>query len=174
MADVTFEIHGLEELQNDVRRLIKEYPSETAAELEKLSNDFKKDVKDKFEPKDHYGKGKRPIAKSWKKTRLTNISGLTVGIEMTNTAPHFHLVEHGHQLIINPERYAALQNGQNVFHGQKRQGGKRRTAKTKGMINAGFVQGKHYCERTRNEWNNGKFQQAVRKHVDKLLKKHDL
>lgn len=167
----TFEIYGLEELRADISALLKEYPSEMTAELEKVTNDFKKDVNKKFP---HSGKsgGNKSVAKQWKKDKLKEATtGMTTGVELTNNAPHFHLVEHGHNLIITPERYAALQNG-TAFSGQKHKGKSNRGRSRN--INMGFVQGKHYCEKTRNEWNNGEFATRVEKHVDKFLKKHDL
>lgn len=172
MASNYFEINGLEELQEDIKSLMRKYPSETEAELEKIATDFQKDVNKKFP---NGGKsGRKPVSKKWKRYKLkSGLSGMTVGLSLQNTAPHFHLVENGHKQIVNKERYAALQSGQLVFSGQKNQG-KRRDANSKGMVQVGFVQGKHYCEKTRNEWNNGEFAERVEKHVDKLLKKYDL
>lgn len=170
-----FEITGLDELKADVTKLLKDYPSETEAELEKVSNDFKKDVNKKF-PNDGRS-GTKPVAKNWKKSKLKDtLTGMTFGISLSNKAPHFHLVENGHQLIISPEHYARLKSSNTAYSTKttgKTTGNKKKT-KTQKMMHMGFVQGKHYCERTRNEWNNGEFAQRVEKHVDKLLKKHDL
>lgn len=174
MSKPAFEFVGLDELRNDVQKLLNTYPSETEAELEKVSNDFKKDVNKKFP---HKGKtGKRSVAKSWKKTKLKGqFSGMTTGVELSNTAPHFHLVENGHQLIIDPEHYAAIKSGSKISPKAKNKttGNKRKSRSTQ-MTHLGFVQGKHYCEKTRNEWDNGEFAERVEKHVDKLLKKHSL
>ena len=172
MASNYFQINGIEELQDDIKKLLRQYPSETEQELEKLATDFQKDVNKKFP---HGGKsGQTPVAKKWKRYKLKDgLNGLTVGVSLQNTAPHFHLVENGHKQIVNKERYAALMSGQLIFSGQKNQN-RRRSAKSKDMVQIGFVQGKHHCEKTRNEWNNGEFAARVEKHVDKLLKKHNL
>lgn len=170
-SSATFEIKGADELADKIDSLMKAYPSETEAELEKVSNDFKKDVNKKF-PQE--GKGTTtPVAKKWKKTKLKGaFSGMTTGVELQNTAPHFHLVENGHELYLSPEMYTAYKNGTLQFGTTERKttkkGGKH------GLVHMGFVPGKHYCEKTRNEWNNGEFADRVEKHVTKLLKKTGL
>lgn len=171
-SSATFDILGLEDLQEDVRALLDKYPSEMEDELEKITTDFKKDVNKKFP---HGGKtGKQyAVSKSWKKDKLhDSLTGMTVGVELTNEAPHFHLVEFGHNLLVMPERYAAVQNG-TAFHGQKNMKIKSNKGSDR-LIRLGFVKGKHYCEKTRNEWNNGEFVRRVEKRVDKFLKKHNL
>lgn len=175
MANGYFEIFGLDELRDDVKKLLQDYPSETEAELEKCSNDFKKDVNKKFP---HGGKDTtKPVAKSWKKSKLTDaMTGMTQGVSLKNTAPHFHLVENGHEMVISPEQYKILKQSNSRFSTKAKNrttGNKAKSRKTN-MIHKGFIQGKHYCEKTRNEWNNGEFAARVEKHVDKLLKKHNL
>lgn len=168
MSDFTFELEGIEELQDKISNLLKVYPNETTSEMEKITNDFKKDVNAKFP---HKGtSGSKPVAKKWKKFKMTGLSGYTVGIEMQNQAPVFHLVENGHELYLSSEMYAAYKSGK-LGHIAKGGSGKKGS---KNAIHAGFVPGKHYCERTRNEWNNGEFKNRVEKHVNKLLKKVDL
>ena len=171
-SSATFDILGLEELQEDVRALLDKYPSEMEDELEKITTDFKKDVNKKFPHGGKSGKQKS-ISESWKKDkRRDSFTGMTMGAELTNQAPHFHLVENGHSLKVMPERYAAVQNG-TAFHGQRNMKIKSNRGSSR-LISLGFVQGKHYCEKTRNEWNNGEFVRRVEKRIDKFLKKHDL
>lgn len=169
-ATASFDIYGLDELRDDVAALFREYPSETTAELEKITNDFKRDVNKKF-PHDGKSGGNKSVSKSWKKDRLQDMHGMDVGAELTNKAPHFHLVENGHNLLVSPERYALMHTGK-AINGAKHKGKSNKNSKR--LIPMGFVQGKHYCEKTRNEWNNGEFATRIEKHVNKLLKKHDL
>lgn len=164
-----FEIKGADELKEKIQQLLKEYPNETSAELEKVTNDFKKDVNAKF-PKGG-ASGSKPVKKNWKKYKMTGLSGYTVGIEMQNTAPVFHLVENGHELYMSKEMYAAYKAG-NLGHISKGSAGNK--GRKRAAVHAGFVPGKHYCEKTRNEWNNGEFESRVERHVKKLLKKVDL
>lgn len=177
MSDYAFEIKGADELAADIKRLLDAYPSETEIELEKVANDFKKDVNQKFDPKSNYGHSKRPLAKSWKKTKLTQTSGLTTGIELQNTAPHFHLVENGHNGQIPISGYAMYIR--NKSQSTKKETREKKAGKSKKgtykLQSIGFVPGKHYCEKTRNEWNEGgKWGERVEAHVNKLLQKYDL
>lgn len=167
--EVTFELNGCEELAAKINELLKVYPNETASEMEKITNDFKKDVNKKFP---NGGKsGSKSVSKNWKKYKMQSLAGYTVSIEMQNSAPHFHLVENGHELYMSAEMYAAYSDGSLGHISRGRSSGKKGSTKA---VHAGFVPGKHYCEKTRNEWNNGEFEKHVKKHVKKLLKKVDL
>lgn len=168
MAD--FELKGVNELQESLESLLDDYPSETAAALKKTARKFTKDVNNKFPAT--YGKGKRPMVKSWK-VREENgaLSGLTVAVNVQNTAPHFHLVENGHDSKIPVSEYAMY-----IKHSAKRKQkspGKVKKATFK-MVNRGFVPGKHYCADTRDEWNNGKFAEECEKQINKILKGKNL
>lgn len=165
MSDRTFEIRGHEELMAKINELLRIYPNLTQAELEKITNDFKKDVNAKFP---HQGQSTtKPVKKQWRKTFVTGFSNLTQRVDLQNTAPHFHLVENGHELWVVPGQYIT----QKSQRSKKASSGKKRHPKA---VHVGFVQGKHYCEKTRNDWNNGEFEVRVEKHVKKILKKVDL
>lgn len=171
-ATDTFELYGCEELAGKIEELLSIYPAETTAEMEKITNDFKKDVNAKFPQQ---GKGtSRPVAKNWKKYKMKSLQGYTIGVEMQNSAPHFHLVEHGHEQYVSKEMYAALQNGNLKFGKKNRESKDYKKQKANGTVHMGFTAGKHYCEKTRNQWNNGEFADRCEKHVKKLLKKVDL
>jgi hypothetical protein len=169
MSSSAFEIRGTEELKGKLEALMNQYPAETRQELEKCANDFKKDVNKKFPHGGTSGK-RKSVSKTWEKTELMGVAGMTYGVELQNQAPHFHLVENGHELWVDPELYAAMKSG--TF--RKKRNSKSSSKKSTNLVHKGFVPGKHYCEKTRNEWNDGKFQKRVDKHIKKLLKKHDL
>lgn len=170
-SSFSFHIEGADELSEKIENLLSAYPEETRAELEKCANDFKKDVNDKF-PKKGTSGGRKSVAKKWKKTELQTVGGMTAGVELQNQAPHFHLVENGHELWVDAEMYAAMKQGS--FHKSSTSKRSSSSKKPANLVHEGFVPGKHYCEKTRNEWNNGEFEKRVNKHVKKLLKKHDL
>ena len=171
MSDYGFELGGLEELAADIQQCLKDYPEETSKKAYNLSGKFTKDVNKKFPGR--YNQGKRPLSKNWEREReKTLFTGYTIRINVSNKSPHFHLVENGHELYISPERYAAMKAGKITFKGAIHHG-KRRTKDSMGMVRAKFVPGKHYCERTRNEWKE-KYPQLVEKFVDKMLKDHKL
>lgn len=169
MSDFSFEMGGLEELQADINRCMKKYPEETSKKIYNLAGKFTKDVNSKF-PSD-YNTGKRSLSKSWRREReKTVFTGYTVQVNVTNTAPHFHLVENGHKMKIPEQTTAYLWNkGQS----SKAENRNKKLGKTKSGSNkvktVGFVPGKHYCEKTRNEWQS-KFPEEVETFVDKMLK----
>lgn len=166
-----FEMRGLNELTKDLEDLVKEYPDQTEKEVYRLAGQFTKDVNEKFP--ESYQDGKRPFEKEWHRTRVKAVfSDYTVEIEVENTAPHWHLVENGHQLLIpeNPALIASALNGKN----KKNQGTKKKKSHKKAnMIYAGFVPGKHYCEKTREEWET-EFPKRIEKFADKMLKGKNL
>lgn len=181
MAKVTFELNGCEELAAKINEVLEKYPNETATEMEKITNDFKKDVNALFPNKGKSGKS-YAIAKNWKKFKVTNLKGYTVEYEMQNVAPHFHLVENGHETWISPEMYAAYKSGNLQFASnasskkanRNKEGYKKKHVLKDSLRHMGFTAGKHCCEKTRNVWKNGEYTKRVEKHVTKLLKKCDL
>lgn len=171
MSEYGFELGGLEELAADIERCLEEYPEETSKKVYNLSGKFTKDVNAKFPGR--YNHGKRPLSKNWKREReQTVFTGYTIRVNVSNKSPHFHLVENGHELYITPERYAAMKAGKITFKDAIHYG-KRRTKESKGMVRAGFVPGKHYCEKTRNEWQE-KYPDEIEKFLDKMLKDRNL
>ncbi len=143
MSDAGFELGGLEDLQKDLDAVFRAYPEEASKKTYNLAGKFTKDVNAKFP--EGYATGKRSLPKSWKREReRTDHTGYTVSVNVRNTAPHFHLVENGH---VKKDR--------------------------KGKKTIGFVPGKHYCEKTRNEWKD-KLPDEVGAFIDKLLKGHGL
>ncbi len=174
MSDTGFEFTGLEELQEDIAKCVAQYPEETSKKIYNLAGQFTKDVNKKFPAS--YDRGKRPFSKNWKRERdKTQFTGYTVRVNVMNKSPHFHLVENGHVKKIPVSSYAAyIQNRTQSSKAETRQ---KKPRKIKGATfkieNRGFVPGKHYCERTRNEWHE-KYPQLVEEYVDKMLKEHKL
>lgn len=93
-----------------------------------------------------YGKytgGKRPIPKSWKNTKEENLWHVATAIEITNSSPLFHLLENGHVKYF-------MGNGP-----------------------LGFVSGKHWAEKTREQWKES-FPGDVEDYVNSMLGRHNL
>lgn len=174
MSDFEFEMGGLEELQADINRCMKKYPEESSKKIYNLAGKFTKDVNAKFPSK--YGSGKRPFSKNWRREReKTMFTGYTVQVNVTNTAPHFHLVENGHEGVIPESKYASYikNKGQSSkAENRNKKPGKAKKGSYK-LKSIGFVPGKHYCEKTRNEWQD-KFPEEVEMFVDKMLKDNNL
>ena len=143
--DFNFEIDGLEELEEDLKRAIQKAPAQAEETLLKLAKDFKKNAKKKAEAelKPHERKGdqqKKAIKRKWGHKLVDDNVGATALV--WNSARHFHLIENGHNLV-------------------------------KGGRIIGFVAGKHIIERTKNEYEDivpQRFQQMI----DDILKECDL
>lgn len=134
-----FSIDGLDELQKDIQQLVMDYPDETNKQMRKFANEFKEDCNAKMPAE--YKEGKRPIPKNWE-VKNKQVLRVSIDAEIRNKAPHFHLVENGHNMVVR---------GQTV----------------------GFVPGKHYAERTREEWKED-FPDKVKDFVDEMLKRRKL
>ena len=76
--------------------------------------------------------------KRWKTTKNYSPSGMIASVAVTNKAPHFHLVENGHRKFIN------------------------------GVDTGGFVEGKHYAEKTREEYES-KYPDMMQSAINKAL-----
>ena len=169
MGNFSFTFEGLDEFKDDLDKLLSEYPDETEKEVYRLAGEFTKDVNAKM-PAEYSEGSKRPLPKSWKRTRETaRFGGYTVGIEIENQAPHWHLVENGHTLKGNPQMAAAKLNGR-MDSGKTNRRGK----STRGSRVLGWVPGKGYCLKTTEEWDNGEFANNVDKFIKKLKKRHNL
>lgn len=166
-TDISIEIEGAEELQNDLERLVGEYRSDVIKGMKDCAKEFKKDVNAKY-PSD-YKKGKRPIPKEWKIEEVrSSLTGTTQEINVRNTAPHFHLIENGHESYI-PIRFGV---GKHVER-RKRKSYKKPKNKSHLKYN-GFTAGGHQCKTTRDEWNSGKYVKNMTVVVDNILKEHNL
>lgn len=174
MSDFGFELDGLDELKADIERCVNEYPEETSQKVYNLSGKFTKDVNAKFPGS--YNKGKRPLSKNWKREReKTLVTGYTIRVNVTNKSPHFHLVENGHVKKIPVSAYAAyIRNKSQSAKKETRSKRPQHIKKAQFRIETrGFVPGKHYCERTRNEWKE-KYPDEIEKFLDKMLKDRKL
>ena len=169
MARYEFSFEGMDELKNDFQKLLKEYPDETEKEVYRLAGVFSKDVNKKMPAEYSSGDVKRPLPKSWKRTREKSIGGsYTVGVEVQNTAPHWHLVENGHVLKGNPQMAKAKAEGK--LDSKK---GRKKSKKGNSKV-LGWVPGKGYCLKTREEWDNGVYAGHLKKFIDKMAKGHNL
>ena len=168
MAKFSFSFEGLDELANDISKCISKYPDETEKEIFRLAGVFTKDVNAKMPGK--YENGKWPIPKSWHRKRDSGFSGggYSVGVEIQNTAPHWHLIENGHWAVADPKMFAAYK-AHRLDHSKRR----RKSGKSGNTRVLGKAAGRHYCENTRREWDS-KFPAQLSPFLDKMLKGHNL
>lgn len=169
MSNCEFSFEGLEELQKDCEKVYEKYPSEAVAAVKKTANKFTKDVNRKLKS----GSDSKNITKRWKKEEIRGIGGAgTVEIDVRNNAPHFHLVENGHELEFAPELYSALQNGRLKLGSENRKSSKKGGRKK--LVHMGWVKGKHYCQDTRTEYQNGEYLKQLKPEIEKIMEEHDL
>lgn len=172
---ISFSLDGLDELQNDFNKLLRKYPDDTEKEVYRLAGIFAKNVNEKLPPS--YSAEKDGLSKSWHRTREKDTFGgcsYTVGVEIQNTAPHWHLVENGHEVKADPQMFAAYKAGKldhSKSAGSSEHKSRNKSPKLKVL---GWAPGKGYCQKTRDEWEGGEFADYVGKFVDKLKKKHNL
>ena len=99
MANLEFNIEGLDELETDLRFAMEEYPKEMRSGLRKIANDFKKSCKSRTPD----GKTGTVATKKLRKKFgvRTRVEGDTTLALVFNSARHFHLVENGHNVVRN-------------------------------------------------------------------------
>ena len=133
--NISVNLHGLDE---DLQKVMDEYPDETARFLRGEANKWKKDCNAKGYGNYKYQKGKKPIASNWETVKEENILHQMTRIEVRNKSSLFHLLENGHKKVLF------------------------------GRDTGGFVEGKHWAEKTREEW-DGKLTEDTRAYVNKML-----
>lgn len=92
---MSYEFRGMEELAADFDRAVQEYPYEAEKALNRTGNKFRRKVIKKTP--DSGREHKRKLKKTYKK----EIAGIGDNIEWRfwSTAPHFHLIERGHNIV---------------------------------------------------------------------------
>ena len=90
-----------------------------------------------------YTGGKKPIPKAWKTVKEENILHQLTEVQIQNQSKLFHLLENGHVKWLF------------------------------GVNTGGYVAGKHWAERTREEWKD-RFGSHVSDYVNQMLGRHNL
>lgn len=138
---------GLDGLLEDMRGMVTEAPDEINDAIIKTAKAWTKDCNAKM-PSSYSGasvvdeegerKTNKASLKRWQIKKSFNSLGMIASVEVTNKAPHFHLVENGHRKFIN------------------------------GVDTGGFVEGKHYAEKTRAEYES-KYPDMMQSAINKVL-----
>lgn len=113
-------IEGLNEVEHGLSTLVKESKVAANQGLIGIARELRKTARSRTPDS---GKASKQKLKKKYYIRTVEKTDSNVTVMVGNSAPHFHLVELGHELII---------------------GGK----------NCGFVEGKHFFEKTVNEYEN--------------------
>lgn len=131
---MNIQIEGLEEAERDISRVLKKMPETSKIELKYIANDLRKNAR-KNSP-DSGQEHKSKLKKKWYVKMID--SGLNLTAMVGNSAPHMHLIEKGHEMIVR---------GQNI----------------------GFYEGKHFFEKTCNEYEKV-YPEKLEAAIDRLLK----
>ena len=97
-----FSFDGLEEFQRDLEKAIRKAPVQAEETLIELGKEFKKTAQKRAKSETKHikreGNDKKwAIEKRWGHKLVDDGLGATVLV--WNSAPHFHLIENGHQLV---------------------------------------------------------------------------
>lgn len=90
------EITGLDTLSKKLQHLVNNYPKESEELLVKMGNKFRNHVKD-LTPDGGNPNSKRKLMKSYRVSKVQGY-GSDRFVEFRSTAPHFHLIERGHEI----------------------------------------------------------------------------
>ena len=98
--DFDFTMEGIDELERDLREAIHKYPETMKAGLREIAKDFKKTARARTpDGKNHKGDISTKLRRRFGiKMRDKGVASEAI---VFNNAPHFHLVERGHNLVIN-------------------------------------------------------------------------
>ena len=102
MAGMEFELTGLENLERDLEKAVRKCPIQAKETLRRLGREFKASAKKRAEAElnPHQrksGQENKAIRKKWGSKVVDDALGMAVLI--WNSAPHFHLIENGHNLV---------------------------------------------------------------------------
>ncbi len=145
MADVS--ITGIGELMEEMQDAIRKYPDIAREALEVSGKKFKNAVKKETRSATFTHTGN--LMKGYKLDEVEGY-GSYMHINFRATAPHFHLIENGHELV-----------SQRTKRGEKLKNGGQ---------NIGFVPGRMIVSAVRADFSENKFPEEMEKAMERLLK----
>lgn len=138
MSDINVSIQGMEGLAQTFEDLVRHYPDKAGNLLRRSGRDIRNKVIENVKRDTDFNESQK---QSLSKTSSYNVSqvkgfGAKQYVEVSAKAPHFHLVEHGHQMVTPRSRSYETAGGN-----------KKTQTLYNGGQNVGFVQGKHMMEK---------------------------
>lgn len=143
-------LDGIEELQQDLLRAVRAEPGMAREALEKAGKQFKSTV-----IKETYSAVEKKTGNLVKGYKLDPVEGFgnAMHINFRATAPHFHLIENGHEQVTHKTK-----NGKKLKNGGR---------------NIGFVPGRLIVSKVRVKYAT-KFPEEVAKQFNKMLEENGL
>lgn len=120
MADdhtFTMSVEGLDELQDSLKRLVRKYPDEAGRMLQREARVLRKEiVAETKELTNTSAKSKMSLGKigSYSVSKVYGIYTKQY-VEIKAKAPHFHLVENGHDLVSRSGKYIRHIEGKHML-----------------------------------------------------------
>ena len=111
MSDVTLTFDGLDEFKAKLTAVSNEYAATAEKHLTRAGNKLKKLARENTPDSGYEHKSK--LKKSWK-SEVVGTKGENLEYQLRNTAPHYHLVERGHEEIVHGKHIGFVQ-GRHFF-----------------------------------------------------------
>lgn len=141
MAD-SIEISGLDELATDLRSVVRKYPDRAGEELQKEAKELRKDVvvMVKNDTDEHLTKDGEKTKRSLTKASSYEISPVQgfnerQFVNISAKAPHFHLLENGHQLVSHKGRVIGFVPGYHFMDRARKEHAKKLPERMEKMVN---------------------------------------
>lgn len=147
---IEMELEGMQELQDAILRVVRQYPDMAQKALEEEGKKFKRDAIK--ETNSAVFKKTGNLVKGYKLDRVEGY-GSSMHINFRATAPHFHLIENGHRKVT-----------QKTKRGKKLENGGR---------NIGFVPGRLIVSAVRARY-DVKLPEDIKERMDRLLRENGL
>lgn len=98
--EISMKIDGIDELNRDFERLVRKYPDKAGDLLQERAKELRKDVVKRTKKVVHINSKQRESLGKLGNYKMSQIRGYggNQSIDISATSPHFHLIEHGHDL----------------------------------------------------------------------------
>lgn len=165
MDGVEITITGLEELNEDLKKLMNRYPDKAGDLLRKNAREFRKEYTHTVQAVAKYPSGKKKALELLRNTKVYPVQGYGARqyVEVGATSPHFHLFERGHDLY----------NPHDPKQPKKDKKSKDKKDKNRNKVKAGHVEGRFVMKKSIDSYEN-KLPEVAKKLYDELLEEANL
>ena len=129
-------VDGLEDLIDSLKDLTNKYPDRAGELLQKNAKQLRKDVvKEVKDLTDTDGSSKRSLAKAGSYA-ISQVQGFGTNqyVEISAKSPHFHLVEHGHDLVTHSGETIGFVQGKHMMENAVRKSAENMPSTVEDMI----------------------------------------
>ena len=165
MDGVKLTVSGLTELNEDLMRLMQQYPDKAGDLLRKNAREFRKEYTHTVQAVAKQTTGNRKALELLRNTKVYPVQGYGARqyVEVGATSPHFHLFERGHELY----------NPHDPRKPKKDKKSKDKKDRNRNKVKAGRVEGRFVMKKTIDLY-EGKLPEVAKMMYDELLKEGNL